>query len=115
MMALEIMLLTDLGYWLKESPKSPWMAFFAENQKLLRHRLIRTELFCITLVNFLHGRGVGHTVRHFTGDGRDRVGRHQPGQKEIEEYCNDKSNKKPDYFFFQNIYGSLSCYFSPLA
>ena len=23
MMALEIMLLTDLGYWLKESPKSP--------------------------------------------------------------------------------------------
>ena len=87
----------------------------AENQKLLRHRLIRTELFCITLVNFLHGRGVGHTVRHFTGDGRDRVGRHQPGQKEIEEYCNDKSNKKPDYFFSKIFTVAFHATFPPLA
>ena len=66
-----------------------------EDEELFDHGLVGAELLLIALVDLLHGAGVGHALGHLAGDGRHRVGGHQPGQHEIQYHGDHQRDQKP--------------------
>ena len=66
-----------------------------EHAELDDHGLVGAELLLIVLVNFTDGGGVGHTGGQLAGDGGNGVGRHQPGQDEIENDGKHQRDEEP--------------------